>query len=175
MTAPSIVTGATKGVDTSNTLNTTVTTPAYNTGDAIFVACASDPVSQTFAISGFTALYSPAGIGSPTVTATAALLYKGNASGEPATYTLTVGINERQADIAFAVTGYGGIGAQGTNNAGSGATATIPAITTTAPDSLVIACIFADQNATPFGDAAGYVKLDQIGGTSAASVVVWSS
>jgi len=173
MTAPSIVSGATKGVDGANTTGTTVTTPTYNTGDAIFVPVASDPVSQTFSITGFSNLYAATDIPATSPTATAALLYKENASSEPGSYTLNVGTSERQAWQAFAVTNYGGIGAQGTNNSGSSATAQIPAITTTAANSLIVAVIFADQIGTPFGAASGYTKLDEISGTSAASVAVY--
>ncbi len=173
MTAPSIVSGATKGVDGANTTGTTVTTPTYNTGDAIFVPVASDPVSQTFSITGFSNLYAATDIPATSPTATAALLYKENASSEPGSYTLNVGTSERQAWQAFAVTNYGGIGAQGTDQSASSSTATIPGLTTTANNSLVIGIVFGDQIVTPLGSATGYTKLGEISGTSAATVGVY--
>jgi len=173
MTAPSIVAGATKGVDGANTTGTTVTTPSYNTGDTIFVPAASDPTSQTFSITGFSSLTGNIDVPVSTPTGTANLLYKTNASSEPGSYTLSVGTSERQAWMAFAVTNDGGLGAQGTDNSGNSSTATIPAITTTAANSLVIAVIFGDQIITPFGAATGYTKLNEVSGTSAASVAVY--
>lgn len=176
--------GARSGADAANTTTTTalLAPSAFSDGDCIYVPIASDQTTgQTFTgWTGSSALYTVFDIPATTPTATGALFRKPNIVKASEVFdsvnydfAITLGTSERQAWFCFSVTNDGGIGAKGTDNTGNGATATIPAITTTGTNSLIVACIFADQVATPFGAATGYAKLGEVSGASAASVAVY--
>ena len=183
MTAPSIY-GSNSGVDTSNTTSEGVILPdsSFVDGQTVYIAIASDAVdsSQFGTVSRFSALTGNLQVAQAIFNATArvykqANIQKANESFSSPNYTFTVPCNtsERQAWFAFAVDGDGGIGAQGTDASASSSTATIPGLTTTANNSLVIGIVFGDQAATPLGSASGYSKLGEISGTSAATVGVY--
>lgn len=177
MAAPAIQTGHTKGADTSSTTTTTVTHPSTApSGDKVFICMGSDPSGQTFSYDGsFTELYVDESFQSA---ASASVAYK-TSGGSEANYSVTLGTSERQAWIAFSVTGAGAIhGTPPASNSGSSGTATFPAITTTKNDCLLIRVVITDPSAgdtTPFGamSGSGWTKLDEIYGTSAAGVGVF--
>lgn len=183
MTAPSIY-GSNSGVDTSNTTSESVLLPdsSFVDGQTVYIAIASDAVdsSQFGTVSRFSGLTANLQVAQAIFNATArvykqANIQKANESFSSPNYTFTVPCNtsERQAWFVFAVDGDGGIGAQGTDASASSSTATIPGLTTTANNSLVIGIVFGDQVATPLGAATGYTKLGEISGTSAATVGVY--
>ena len=183
MTAPSIY-GSNSGVDTSNTTSESVilADSSFVDGQTVYIAIASDAVdsSQFGTASRFSGLTANLQVAQAIFNATArvykqANIQKANESFSSPNYTFTVPCNtsERQAWFVFAVDGDGGIGAQGTDQSASSSTATIPGLTTTANNSLVIGIVFGDQVATPLGSASGYTKLGEISGTSAATVGVY--
>jgi hypothetical protein len=177
MTAPTIVAGSTSGADAGNTTSTTVTAPTNIAGDVIYIAIASDLTSQTFTgPAGFSTLYSNVDIPATSPTATFAMFYKTSGGSEPGTYSVGVGTTERQAWVAFAVRGDGGVGVTGSpNNSGTGSTAaSVPFVTTPAIDYLLIAVVATDVSAgltTPMTPTA-MTKLNEASGSSAAAVCV---
>lgn len=184
MATPSIVSGATSGVDTSNTTSDSVLLPdsSFSDGQTVYIAICSDAVdpSQFGTVSRFTALYSNKQVAGAIFNATASVyrqanIQKANETFSSPNYVFTVPCNtsERQAWWVWAVDNDGGIGAQGTDQSASSSTATIPGLTTTANNSLVIGIVFGDQIVTPLGSATGYTKLGEISGTSAATVGVY--
>lgn len=183
MTAPSIY-GYITGSDSVGTNSASVIVPSttFVDGQTVYIPIASDApdASQFTAPSRFTALYSNKQVSQAIFNATASVfkqanILKANESFSSPNYTFTIACNtlERQAWFFIAVDNDGGIGAQGTDASASSSTATIPGLTTTANNSLVIGIVFGDQIVTPLGSATGYTKLGEISGTSAATVGVY--
>lgn len=183
MATPSIV-GSNSGFDSANTTSVSVLLPdsQFSDGQTVYIAIASDApdASQFTTPTRFSALYSNKQVAQAIFNATASVfkqanILKANESFSSPNYSFTVACNtsERQAWWAFAVDNDGGIGAQGTDASASSSTATIPGLTTTANNSLVIGIVFGDQVATPLGSATGYTKLGEVSGTSAATVGVY--
>jgi hypothetical protein len=133
----------------------------------------SDPNGQAFGYPvGFTELYQDESFQSA---ASASVAYK-TSGGSEGNYSVTLGTSERQAWISFAVTGHNGINVSPVSSNGSSATATFPAMTTTANNCLGIRVVITDPSAgdtTPFGAMTGWTKLDEIFFTSAAGVGVY--
>lgn len=183
MSAPTIVSGNMSGVDAGNTTSTVATLAPGGVadGDTVYVLIDSDPPSQTFtAPSGFSTIYSNVDIPSTSPTATFAGFAKSGITlgsetfdGTNYVFSVAVGTSERQAWFCFAVHGDGGIGAIATNNTGNSATATLPSITTTGANSLVVAFLATDGVSTPHGTATGYTKMGEQSGTSAPSLSVF--
>ena len=180
MPAPTIVAGATSGSNAANTLSVVVALPAasFADGDTVYIAIASDQISQTFTTPArFSALYAATDIPTVTPTATAAVFKQANIvkanetlNGANYEFTVAVGTTERQAWFVWAVNGDGGIDVQATNTSGSSATATIPAITTLTANCLVFGIVLTDQVSTPHGTATGYTKVGEVSAVSGASV-----
>lgn len=188
MATPSIVGAtATTGADGANTTTTIVTLPTFTDGDSLYILINSDPASQVFGLpydtvgssTGFVALYSNIDIPATTPVGTFALFYLNNATharffdGSGYSCTCPVTTTERQAWVCWAVSNDGGIGAQGTNQTGTGTTATVPGLTTSANNSLVIGIVAGDSTQTSWTDPTGYTLLATISGTSAANNAVW--
>jgi len=180
MTAPTIVSGATSGFDSAGTNSDTVLLPStsFSDGQTVYIAIASDApdASQFGTVSRFTPLTANLQVSQSIFNATArvykqANILKANETFNSPNYEFTVPINtlERQAWWVWAVDNDGGIGAQGTDASASSTTATIPGLTTTANNSLVIGIIFADQTTT-LTTPTGWTSVGVVSQTSAATV-----
>lgn len=177
------------GYDTTNVTTTNVILPDFQNGDTLYIALVSDRAAQTFNAptpyfapgKPFLALYSNVAIPTASPAATFALFYLQNAQqtdfafdGTNYNVSVSVVIPERQAYIALAVTSDGGTDEQGVNATGSSATATIPAITTTHNNSLIIGVVATDGDSTPHTGASGYTQLTEVDGPSAGSMSLWT-
>jgi hypothetical protein len=174
MAAPAIQTGWTKGNSTGNETTTVVTVPTTApNGDLIFICMGSDASGQAFTYpGGYTEIYVDESF---QTAASASVAYK-TSGGSESNYSVSLGTSERQAWIAFSVTGQNGIDVSPASSNGSSATATFPAMTTTQNDCLGIRVLICDLSAgdtTPFGAMTGWTFLDSIFFTSAAAVGVW--
>lgn len=183
MTAPSIY-GYITGSDAVGTNSVSVVVPSstFVDGQTVYIPIASDApdASQFSTPSRFAALYSNKQVSQAIFNATASVfkqanILKANESFSSPNYTFTIACNtlERQAWFFIAIDNDGGIGAQGTDASASSSTATVPGLTTTANNSLVMGIVFGDQIVTPFGTPSGYTKLDEVSNTSGASVGVF--
>lgn len=179
MATPSIY-GSNSGVDTVNTTSESVLLPdaSFLDGQTVYIAIASDAPdpAQFGSVARFSALYSNKQVAQAIFNATASVyrqanIQKANETFSTPNYVFTVpcNTNEQQAWWVFAVANDGGIGAQGTDASASSGTATIPGLTTTADNSLVIGIIFADKNTT-LGAATGYTNVGTVAGSNAATV-----
>jgi len=177
---PTIVSGATSGFDSANTTSDSVLLPdtSFADGQTVYIAIASDApdASQFGTVSRFTALTGNMQVAQAVFNATArvyrqANVLKANETFSTPNYVFTVPVNtsERQAWWVWAVDNDGGIGAQGTDASASSTTATVPGLTTTANNSLVIGIIFADQTTT-LTTPTGYTSVGVVSQTSAATV-----
>lgn len=142
MAAPTVFDSNT-GFNSGSVTTVVVTLPANASGDVIYISMVSDAPSQVFtAPAGYSTLYS--NVATSGGTSTAAVFYKASGGSEPSTVNVTVATSERQAWVAFTVRNDGGVNAQGTNATGSSGTATIPAVTTTLNDCLLIGIVAVD-------------------------------
>jgi hypothetical protein len=154
---PSIVVGWTKSTLIVNATTVTVTAPATVAGDVIYIAVVQDALG-TITCPGFTALYtvSLTGFGGERF----AVLYKTASASEPATYTLTSTLLERWVWLAFAVRNHGGHEATSTPTTGSSASATVPSVTSTSNNALILVVVGTDNISLPHGIISGYTEID---------------
>lgn len=169
---PAIVAGHTTSTEPGNTTNHDIATPTHANGDTIYIAAAIDSGGTSMTPpSGFAAV--DAAFSDVAIAAVARFsVWKKVASGEGGSYIWTSGVAERSVTVAFAVTGDVGINAVGTNATGSGTIVTLPAVTTTLPDTLRISIAFTDGVSTPHSSPGGYTELAEISETSGASLSI---
>jgi hypothetical protein len=168
MAAPTVVTGFTASSGASST-TCAVTTPTHAAGDVIYIGVVQDATATFTEPSGFSVLYADitlSGFGGETM----AVYYKTAGSSEPADYTVTSDATERWVFIAFAVNGDGGIDVSGTPNTGSGASATVPSITTTVNDCLIVVLVGTDGISTPHSTITDYTFIGETSFSSGGSI-----
>lgn len=161
-----------------NTTSWNIDSGVYDEGDVLFIAIVSDAAGQVFTEPpGFTILYSDMPIPASSPSATFALFYKVGVPSEPLSYPVSVNTSEKQTWIAFTVRGFKTIiHAQGTTATGSSGTATIPAITTTQSDCLLIGIVGSDGTpSVPYGASSTYTKVVESTATSGGGVALYKS
>jgi hypothetical protein len=144
MAAPSIVSGYTQNGNAGNSTTLVINTPTHSDGDVIYVVWVTDGDSATASISGsgWTTLLGPEDLpNGANPTAGVMYVWYKTASSEGSDYTITSSVSERSLAMAFAVTGDGGIDAQGTYASGIDDSAEVPSVTTTQADTLRISVI----------------------------------
>lgn len=175
MTLPSYVANTT-GFSTGNSTTRTVTLPENVADDYLFVAMVDDAGLQTFTIpSGWTRLYDTLDVHN-TTSATFLTIYKKSGGNEGASIVITTTKSEKAAWVAFSIRGVhqsSPIHVSGTTGTGSSSSASIPTLTTTDNDSLVVGIVGTDTITTPHNGAAGYTRLEQVGEKSAGSLSIW--
>ena len=174
MTLPSIVSGHTTAVRTSNGTTLTCNVPTHSNGDTIYFLWASDGDADSASISGtgWTDVYTDQVLASSGVADSGSFYcWKRTASSEPSTYTVTSAVSERSVIIAFAVSGDNGINVTGSRNAGTNSTAVVTDLTTTQNDCLRISAIVSIGVKT-VATLSGHTLLDTISATSATTISV---
>lgn len=169
MTAPSVVPGYTTGSYTTNGTSRTINTPTHASGQVIYIVYASDGNGDTASISGFSTVYSNISISGEGVVC----VFKKTAGGsEPGSYTIVNTVSEKACAIAWAVDNDGGVNFTGTAQTGSGATITVPAVTTSVADCLRISIGASEKDTRPFGTASGHSVMGNSGAFSGGAITV---
>jgi hypothetical protein len=168
---PIVVAGHTTKVDAGNVTSRTIGAPTHAPGNYILIAVVHDSSAVSLTIAGFDSILGDVSVANA---ATVALFVKRAGGSEPATYTILSSVSERVVAIAFAVSGVGGIHSIANPLSGTGATATVPAMTTGAVDILRISIVATDSTATttPMGTAAGHTVIASLFGASAGGLSV---
>lgn len=160
-----------KGNPATNRLTYIVGVPAHEVGGRMYIAIVSGAGGSTFtAPAGWSTVYNNVNIGGAAV---CSLFSKIATSSEPATVDVSTSVKDKAVWICWTVTEDDGVNATGTNQSGTSATATIAALTPLVNDSLAIGIVATDQQATPFGEAANWTKLDEHTFGGAASIAVY--
>jgi hypothetical protein len=175
LTLPTYVASQT-GYSTGNSTTRTITLPTNVADDYIFVAMIDDAGQQTFTIpSGWTRLYDTLDVHN-TTSATFLTIYKKSGGNEGSSIVVTTSKSERAVWIAFTIRGVhqsSPIHVSGTTGTGSSTSASIPTLTTSSTDMLVIGIVGTDTFTTPHDSTSSYTRLEQLGYTSAGSVSLW--
>lgn len=171
-TKPFVINGYTSAVRSSNGTTLTCNVPPHASGDTIYYLWASDGDADSASISGtgWTALYTDVTLASSGVADSGSFyMWKRTASSEPADYTVTSGVSERSAMLAFTVKNDGGINVSASNNSGTNSTAVVNSLTTTANDCLRISLVVATGEKT-VTTLSGHTLIATVSGTSAATI-----
>lgn len=171
-TKPFVINGYTSAVRSSNGTTLTCNVPPHVNGDTIYYLWASDGDADSASISGtgWTAVYTDITLASSGVADSGSFyMWKRTASSEPADYTVTSGVSERSAMLAFTVKNDGGINVSASNNSGTNSTAVVNSLTTTANDCLRISLVVATGEKT-VATLSGHTLIATVSGTSAATI-----
>lgn len=164
-----IVAGHTTASRASSGTSIAINTPTHAAGDMLYVLYASDGDGDTASLTGFS-VYGPI-----TLEGGGGVFYRftKTASGsEPASYTINNTVSERAVAFAFAVRDDNGINATGTNQAGTGTSATLPAVTSTEDNCLRISILTSNKDATPVSTGSGLTLLGTVGVSSGGTLSV---
>lgn len=171
MAGPTINTGHTTNIETSNTTSHTINAPTHSEGDVIYIFAATDGYTDSVTMtkpSGFTALFENATTFGDEVFGS--LWYKTAGASEPSTYTWTSDVSEKSTTMAWSISNDGGIDVLSGPHTGDGDTASCAPVTSTVDETLALRLVYTNGETLSHGTASGHTKLDELEYASAASM-----